>query len=168
MENSSQIYSAMQLNKPFKTYRKTILAKVSVNILDPFTDIPTGILLTGNPKTDSNASIDLWSEKEDVFFKRMNKRHFEIGNLLEIVRVEEVRERTIESYTDEELSTIINSKFLSLQSILNKTDSVAVLLRMIDLAEGLEKSDKIMSALKSRLSELQSISTNIESVTVTL
>jgi len=152
-----QMFAAMQLEKPFKTYRKTILGRVSVNYIEPFSGKPAGIILTGNPKTDESARIDTWTEVDDGFFRKMNKRQFEVGNLLEIVREEEVKERTIESFTDEELIKIINSKFFTLESTLNKTESLAVLFRMVELAKELEKSEKIMKAFESRISELQAM-----------
>jgi len=156
-ENEIQLkmFAAMQLEKPFKTYRKTVLGRVSVNYIEPFSGKPSGIILMGNPKTDETARIDTWTEVDDSFFRKMNKRHFEVGNLLEMERIEEVKERTIESFNDEELTKIINSKYFSLQAILDSTTSVAVLFRMVELAKELEKSDKIMKALESRISELQ-------------
>ena len=104
-----QMFAAMQLEKPFRTYRKTTLGRVSVNYIEPFSGKPAGIILMGNPKTDESARIDTWTEVDDSFFRKMNKRHFEVGNLLEMERVEEVKERTIESFSDEELTKIINS-----------------------------------------------------------
>jgi hypothetical protein len=168
MNNNQEVFSAMQTGKPYKTYRKTILGKVSVTLLDPFTDQPIGILLKGNPKTDETAKIDIWTEREDMFFKRMNKRHFEIGNILEIVRKEEVIERGIESYSDEELAAILKTPFLSLQSTINKVESEAVMLRIVELAKEMEKSAKIMKVLESRLSELQSVTPFPDSITTVL
>ena len=168
MNNNQEVFSAMQTGKPYKTYRKTILGKVSVTLLDPFTDQPIGMLLKGNPKTDETAKIDIWTEREDMFFKRMNKRHFEIGNLLEIVRKEEVVERGIESYSDEELAAVLKTPFLSLQSTINKVESEAVMLRIVELAKEMEKSAKIMKVLESRLSELQSITPFPDSITTAL
>jgi len=169
MEDNTSIFSAMQIGNPYKSYRKTILAKVFVNYLDSFSGASTGKILYGDPKKDDNAIIDVWTEKEDVFFRRMNKRQFETGKILEFVRVESEPERGIESYGDDELKTILNSKFFSLQSIINGTESEAVLLRMLDLADEMEKSDKLMTVLKSRLSELQGSASKFpESITTEL
>jgi len=168
-ENEIQLkmFAAMQLEKPFKTYRKTILGRVSVNYIEPFSGKPSGIILMGNPKTDEGARIDTWTEVDDSFFRKMNKRQFEVGNILEMERVEEVKERTIESFSDEELTKIINSKYFTLEATLNKITSVAVLFRMVELAKELEKSDKIMKAFESKISELQAMPV-VESTTVNL
>jgi len=168
-ENSVQLqmFAAMQLEKPFKTYRKTILGRVSVNYIEPFSGKPAGIILMGNPKTDESARIDTWTEVDDGFFRKMNKRQFEVGNLLEMARTEEVKERTIESFSDEELTKIINSKYFTLEATLNKITSVAVLFRMVELAKELEKSDKIMKAFESKISELQATPV-VDSVTTSL
>lgn len=154
--DKNQLASAMATGRPFKSYIKTILGKVNVTVWDMFTNTPVGLLLEGDPrKKEENSYIDLYSEYEDVFFKRANKRHFEVGNLVEYVKKEEKRERTLEEFTDEELIEIINSPFLKLQNALNKTNSVALLFRFEGLATELEKSDKVLSAIRSRLSEAQ-------------
>jgi hypothetical protein len=49
--------------------------------------------------------------------------------------------------TDEELTQIINSKFFTFNNVLNNTDTVAVLFRILNLARDLEKSDKIIKVI---------------------
>lgn len=153
----NELFSAMSGGEPFRTYKKQILGKVYVTVWDVFTNAPVGMILEGDPrKNDQTTLIDVWSEKEDVFFRRMNKRSFDLGVLREHSRPkDEVRERTIEEFSDEELTAIINKPFLALQNALNKTESVAVLYRISTLASELEKSEKVIRAIESRLSEVQ-------------
>lgn len=153
----NQLVSAINSGKPFKSYIKTILGKVYVTVWDVFQNIPVGVILEGDPKTKADGSyIDLYTEYEDSFFRKHNKRHFDLGNLVEYVRKEEEKkEKQLEAYSDEELKALINSPFLKLQNALNKTQSVALLFRMEGLAIDLEKSEKVVGAIRSRLSEVQ-------------
>lgn len=156
----NELFSAMSGGDPFKTYVKTILGKVYVTAWDVFNNQPIGMILEGDPrKKDATSLIDLWSEKEDVFFRRMNKRHFTDGVLVEYKRavVTVPHERTMEEFSDDELKVIISKPFLALQQALNKTESVAVLFRIQNLASEMEKSEKFMRAIESRLSEVQQV-----------
>jgi len=154
----NELYSDMSNGRPYKSYIKAILGQVAVVVWDNFNEAPLELILKGNPKAREDTSIiDVWSQKEDVFFNRVNSRLFTKGLLLPYTRPEAPVnvERTVEQSTDEELAVMINSKFLALQAKLNKIDSVPVLFRMIGLAEDMEKSEKIVNAIKARISEVQ-------------
>jgi hypothetical protein len=152
----SSDYSAMQSGKPYRSYRKTVLAKVYVTMLDPFLGTPLGYLIEGDPKGES-AIVDVWNEMQDAYFKRTNKRQFELGHIIPFERPTEVKEeiQKIEQYSDEQLTEIVNSRFYTLQAAVNKANSPAVLVRMIDLAREMGKSEKIIKFLEGRLSEIQ-------------
>lgn len=157
------LQSVLLGGKPYKSYIKTILGKVFLQVWDSYTKQPVGVLLQGDPrKKEDSCIIDIWNEEEDIFFKRSNKRQFEVGNILAYTRVEEEKVRTISEYTDEELLSLINQKFLAFHHTLNAVESPAVLFRMIDVAEKADKSDKITGAIKARLSELQLTDVNTE------
>jgi hypothetical protein len=152
------IQSVLLGGKPYKSYIKTILGKVFLQVWDSYVKQPVGVLLQGDPrKKEDSCIIDVWNEEEDIFLTRTNKRQFEIGNILPYTRVQEEAVRTIAEFSDDELLSVINQKFLGFQHALNAIDSVAVLFRMIDIAEKADKSDKITGAIKARLSELQTI-----------
>jgi hypothetical protein len=158
MENNRETFANMQLGKPYKSYKKTILAKIYVQTLDPFTQLPVGQILETDVKNPEKAIVDIWSEQEDVFFHRANKRQFDVGNLIEYTHpAVENEEPKIESYSDEKLTEIVNSKYLTLQSVLNKTETEAVLLRMLTIAKTEEKSEKIIGAIEARLSEVNKL-----------
>ena len=73
-------FNLMQTKDPIKSYIKTILGKVFVNVLNPFTDEIDGIILVGNPKEHPNTSIvDIWSEKAEYIYKKSNQNQFEQG-----------------------------------------------------------------------------------------
>lgn len=157
VKDRNALFSAMSKGKPFKSYIKTILGKVFITYWDVFENKPVGGLLEGDPRKKEDGSyIDLYSEEEDHFFRRSNRKHFDVGVLTAYEHPEnEVRERTIEEFSDDELKELINSPFLKLQNAINKTSSEAVVYRILNLAQDLEKSDKVITAIESRLSEIQ-------------
>lgn len=157
----SDLYADMNEGKaPYASYIKTILGKVNVVIWDNFEDKPLSVILKGDPhKREQGCIVNTWSPKEDVFFKRMNQKHFQLGNIIPLenkqpVAVEEPK-KTLEQATDQELTDLVNSKFFSLQSKLNETDSVAVLFRIKNIANDLDKSEKTIRAIEARISEIQ-------------
>lgn len=150
-----KVYSAMQEGKPIASYRKTILGKVFINILDPFTGSPAGVILSGQPNSE-DARVDVWTVKENLFLQRMNRKHFETGVLQKIeVPIEKLEE--IANYTDAELKEILNSVYISLQKKLVEIEDPAILSRLIDLANEMKKSDKIRGAVEGRLQEVLSV-----------
>jgi len=154
----NEMYSNMNGGKPFSTYKKTILALAKVTVWDNFLESPTEILLKGDPrKNDEGCLIDVWTEKEKVFFERMNKNHFTSGVLIPYQRpvVEESTVKSIEQYSDDELREVVSSKFLAFQATLNKINTISVLFRIKSLAEEADKSEKIMKAIEARISEIQ-------------
>lgn len=172
MATNNDIYSAMIGGKPYKTYKKTILGRLYVTYLNMLTGtpVPEGTIMEGDPSTNEGTCLfDVFSEQEEYFFKKMNKRHFDEGRLIEYSRAnEEPKERTIEEYSDEELRIIINKPFKALENTLNSTNSVATLFRILTLAQEMEKSGKVINHIESRLAEVQEgltpkISNTIES-----
>jgi hypothetical protein len=64
--DNKDIYSAMQQEKPYKSYIKTVISRVYVNILDPFDESPSGVLLFGDHRRGEESGIvDAWNEKQD-------------------------------------------------------------------------------------------------------
>ena len=159
---TTDVYAAMQDERPFKVYKKTVLAQVFVQVLNPYNGEPEGIILKGNHRADDEGCfVKLWSVKEHEFFKRMNQLHLRKGFL---VPVETAKYAEITStfegidysqYTDEDIDNVLNSPFLSLRAHLNKIDSEPYALRILDRADALGKSDKITATIKSRVQEIQ-------------
>lgn len=155
----SAIFSAMQTEKPYKSYRKTILGQVYVKILNPFnTNEQQGLILSGEDNTADEAIMQVWTPKEDQFLRSMNKKHFELGYLV-LYNEPEVREISEEekfnTLDDKALTKLANSKWFTLQAGLNKMTSEAPIYRTLKIAEELDKSEKVINLIKGRLSEVQ-------------
>ncbi len=161
---NSETFSAMQTEKPFATYKKTILGKIFVQVLSPFNNKPSGELLEGDPKrNDDGVFIDIWSKPQDLYFRKMNKYHFETGNIIQEKRKEkENEEQKIEQYSDDQLKDVLNSKFFTLRAIVDDVKSKAVMFRLIDLGKEIDKSGKIINTLEARLAYLQARDINPE------
>jgi hypothetical protein len=146
--------------QPVKSYIKTILGKVAVIFWDTYEQKPASLILEGDPRRqDEDTIIDVFSDREDSYFRKINREHFRLGNLRPFERKVEVKaEKTLEEYSDEELTAIVNKPFLALQNALNKSQTEAVVYRMLNIATDLEKSEKVIRAIESRLSEVQAAS----------
>jgi hypothetical protein len=160
MENNqagfdTRVWASMQSGTPFNSYRKTILGKVAITILSPFTLKPEGILLEGEPKTDERATIDVWSEMEDLYLKRQNKKHFAEGTIIKVTREEVPETHTIEQYSDAEILEVLKYKPVSFFKTLEEIKTAPVLMRMAELAREAEKSEKMIQAIETRLSAVQ-------------
>jgi hypothetical protein len=152
----TNVFRSMQTENPYKSYIKTILGKLYLTVLSPFSNEPEGKILEGHPgRRDENCIYDVWSEREDVFLKRMNKRNFELGFIVEHKRSKEVQEVSPNELTDDEVVELLNGRFLVLQRKVEKMTSVAPVFRLITAAKELEKSEKYVNFLKEKLSELQ-------------
>jgi neutral trehalase len=155
MTIDSNVFAMMQTDTPYATYRKTILGKLYVEVLNPFTNAPEGILLTGDGNSDT-AKVDTWSAMGDVFFARRNKKYFDTGKLITASRLEQKPAvKTIEQFSDDELKEVINQKFATLSKTVIDITSEAVLYRMLSLAKEMEKSSRIINTFEARLSDLQ-------------
>lgn len=157
MTDNIDVFAAMQTGEPYRTYKKSILGKVYLTVLNPFnTKESQGIILSGNPRTnDKGCFLKIWTLQEDVFLRKMNEYHFEQGNIVEWHSKPEPERKLYSAYTEDEVAEIVNSHHLKLQNTLNSIESEAFLLRLLDKADELEKSDKIVAKIQARLAEVQ-------------
>lgn len=153
----NDLFSAMEQDQPYASYIKTILGKVIVTVWDNFLNKPMEVILYGDPATKgADCIVNVYSPREDAFFRRVNDSRFKKGLIIPYKQPEQVEEpKLIEQASDEEIIDIVNSKYFSLLKKLAEIQSVPVLFRMLRAAEDLNKSEKITTAIKSRISELQ-------------
>ncbi len=146
-------YSAMQQGKPYSSFKKTILGKLFVKVLDPFSREPSNIILQGSGES---GIIDTWSIEEDLYIKRSNPVHIKNGYLIQFTRKDDVVvEDNFNNLSDDEMIDLLSSKFLALQAKVKKMTSVAPIFRMLEIARGLEKSEKIIKYLEGELARVQ-------------
>jgi hypothetical protein len=119
--------------------------------------------LYGDPKKgEESTMVDVWNDVQDLFFKRTNKRSLETGMIIEVARKEDSSILNPEPYataSDEEIDSILKQKYYTILSALNKCTNTTVLTRFLERARLLEKSEKIINTIISRISEIESAST---------
>jgi hypothetical protein len=148
------VHERLKAGAPFASYKKTTMGKVYVTTKNPFSGDPEGVLLEGEKGTESEV-IDIWSDEDDVYFRRMNQKQFTLGLIIPYQHGAKPEVKPYEQYSDAELKEIIDLKYFAFTKILSDIKTEAVIGRMIDLAREMEKSEKIMETLTARLSELQ-------------
>jgi hypothetical protein len=157
VEKDRRVVDAMVEGKPLKRYKKTILGKVYVTALDPFSDEPEGVILQGNPNNPDELDtqvIEIWDERQDLFFRRINKRHFEAGRLMMITELPKAQP-SVNDVSEDELDEILKLRFMAFKAKLNAFTEEAPVYRLLNRARELEKSDKIVKHIETRLLELQ-------------
>lgn len=156
-KNNLDIYAAMQDGQPIRRYKKTILGKVHVTILNPFNDEPQEVILTGNPDKKSDLPdmlVEIWSNKADIFFRRVNRSHFQAGRLVEIKEVP-TPPKSPNDVSDKELEEILGMRFLAFKAKLDAFTDEAPVFRLLNKARELEKSEKLIKHIEEKLSSLQ-------------
>ncbi len=154
------VSDAMMEGEPYKRYRKTILGKVYVTAINPFSDEPEGVILEGNPNNpadESTQTIEMWDERQDLFFRRVNTKHFETGRL-EVVGAAVEPEPSPNALTEEQVDALLDgrkTKWFAFKSRLNDFTDEAPLFRLVNRARELEKSEKVIKHIEERLAEMQ-------------
>lgn len=162
MNKDAKVYSAMQKDAPFTTYKKVILGKASVHVINPFSENPEEHILEGNPgKNEDGCFVDVWSVEGDMFFQKMNALLLKQGVLVKYDREAKPLVSDVNEYNvmeDEELFDLLKAPFFSLEAALGKMTSEAPVQRLLAIAEQEEISEKKTKHIIARLQELQEIS----------
>jgi hypothetical protein len=149
------IYAAMQEGKqPLAIYTKTIVGKVHVTALNPFSDVPEGVILAGN-KGDPKSSIELWTNKQVVFFERMNGPHIKAGRVIKVSAPQVKEDVSPNQITDTEIDQLLSERITSLKARVEKFTAIPPILRMLNRARELEKSEKIIKYLEEQMAKME-------------
>lgn len=157
---SRDTYAAMQDGEPLARYKKAIVGKVHVTVLDPFTGEPDGVILSGMPgdmNTIDEQMVELWSAKEERFFERTNKKHINAGRLIKVESVQKPPPSP-NVVTDEEIDVLLDgrkTKYLAFKNRLDKFTDTAPVFRILNKARELEKSEKMINSIEKKVSDLQ-------------
>jgi len=157
MEHDTKIFADMVSDTPYKMYIKAILGRVHLSILDPLDgNKPTGVMLSGDPNTDPDCIVKVWSEMEDLYFQRMNRKFLSDGTILPYNRpAETAKVKSFEESTDEELTEFLKQRYITMQNKLSEIKSEAVLYRLLNLAKAQDKPERLVKLLELKLAELQ-------------
>ncbi len=149
-------FAQMQTGEPLAVFKKTHIGKAVVRLIDPFTEQPTETILHGM-SGERSTFVEVWTEREYMYFLRANKVHLDSGAVVE--HKGEIDNQIVMSFNnlpDDEMETLIGSKFFTLKSSVEQMTTEAPLLRLITLGEEANKPEKTMQFLRERLSLIQS------------
>jgi len=147
------IFSAMQEGQePLVRYKKTIVGKVHVVALNPFSETPEGVILEGDGR---DSYIELWNPKQIIFFERMNQKHLEAGRIVKMEKPPVPEPPSPNQLSEKEIDELLNGKWLTLKSKLEKFTDTAPVLRILNRARELEKSERIIKNLEERISQIE-------------
>lgn len=154
----SKIFEAMQSERPYMTYVKTIRSKVNVNIIDPIGLQPTAKILVGEVTGDKinldDISVKAWTAYEDKYIRMNNKSHFEQGILIPYDK--EVAEPvSVNQISEDEIIKLVQSPFFVLRKKLLEFTSPVPVRRFLDHANRLNCKVKTINYIKNRLYELE-------------
>jgi len=158
---SPDAFAKMQTGNPVAIYKKAILGKVEVSVVNPFNGIPESVILQGNPvKNSEGCFVEVWSQMEEVYFERQNKSLFKQGYLVKLETKEKPQPKgeevkSYEEYSREVIEEIVTAPYMKFKKDLNEIDSEPVLYRVLSIAEELERPEKTMVHIRQRLAEVQ-------------
>jgi hypothetical protein len=116
--------------------------------------------LKGDP-VDKSVDIDditifLWTQFELDYFRRANKVILAEGILAPYTK-EILVEISINEISDEDLEIALKKKFFAVRALLNKFTSPAPVIRLLHMAEDMNRPVGTISAIQKKLSDLQKI-----------
>jgi hypothetical protein len=159
MEKTADMFAAMQADKPHSIFKKGILGKVALNVLNPWSGEPEVVILQGVPeRNDDGCFFKTYSVEATLFIKNMNKPLFDKGAILEVKQQEKKPKSEaakLNSATDDELDKILNTPWLGFTAKVNKMTSSAPVYRLLVLAREQEKSESYTKFLEEKLAELE-------------
>ena len=159
---SHDVYSKMQVGEPVAVFKKTILGKVQVSVINPFNDEPEYVTMYGDPKKNHpECFVEVWSQMEQVYFERQNSPLFKRGYVVKLDTPVKPKRKDTEKATDysklkeADIKELVTAPFMKFKKELNAVDAIGVLYRILAIAEEIERPPKTMEHIQQRITELQ-------------
>lgn len=150
-----EVHEVMQEGKPYATYKKTVLGRVVVRLLDPIRLIEIEEVLSGDPNDNpDSAMVNVWSSSEDKYLRRNNKPHLEDGTLISCVP-NEMEIDDLNQIADEEIEELLSQKFFSMKNRIDTFTSTIPVRRFLHMAEKMNRPIKTLDYIKQVLSEME-------------
>lgn len=157
---ANNIIDAMAGDTPYARYRKTVLGRVYVSRLNPFSGEPEPFIMKGDPnkpEDDETSTVATWDQRGDLFFNRINQKHFIDGRLSKLADPVLVRPVSPNELSDEEVSELLTKPFLAMKNRLKTFTTTAPVFRVLTKAEAMDKSERYIKHIRERLAELQAV-----------
>ena len=153
---AKEVFEAMQQEKPYATYKKTIIGKLAVRYLDPLRGTEAIEILKGDPsKSNDGILFSVWSFPEDRYLRQNNKEHLERGRLIPIDTPGDLELDTTNMVSDEEIEKILLQPHFALKNKLATFTSTVPVQRFLLAAEKLNRPVKTIQYIKEVLSQME-------------
>jgi len=150
-----EVQEVMQEGKPYATYKKTVLGRVLVRLLDPIRLIETEVVLSGDPNDNpESAIVSVWSSSEDKYLQRNNKPHLESGMLIPCEPAE-MEISNLNQISDEDVEEILSQPYFTLKNRLSTFTSTVPVRRFLIMAEKMNRPIKTIDYIKEVLSGME-------------
>lgn len=162
-ELTPDVFSKMQTGDPIAVYKKAVLGKVWVSVINPFSGEPVEVELFGHPKKNNSKSfVEVWSQKEQVYFERENSPLFKQGYIVKLdepqkPEADAEEEKDYSEYTRERIEELVTAPFMKFKHELNEIESEPILYRVETIATELERPEKTMQHIRQRIAEVQEL-----------
>jgi hypothetical protein len=145
--------------EPVARYKKVIVGQVCVSIIDPFTGAPVDRILKGkegDPNVfEDDITVTMWTEMDHDYFRRANQVLLQAGYITPCNKEIPDVPTSVNEISDGELIEVLNKKFFAMKSLLDKVTSPIPVMRLLQLAEDMNRPVGTINVIKERLSELQ-------------
>lgn len=152
-----QLQRAREGGVALRVYRKAIMGKVCVKLLDQYTGKQVEVLLVGEPGKAlvEDLEVSLYTPMEVSYFERQNRSLIERGTLI-LVSEKGVTPLSLENaISDERITELLTGTFAALASEVKKISSVTTLNRMLKAAEELNRPVKTVNLIKAQIEKIQ-------------
>lgn len=161
LENTivAEILRAQQNGAPLVTYRKAIMGRLVVRVLDPYRGIGSEVMLQGDPrKTEpTELEVSLYTPLEVKYFEKYNRTLIEKGSLVPVSSAAELLVNRVNALSDEEIDTLVTASYFTLTSKLAEVTSEVTLQRILEAAERLNRPAKTLNTIKARIATVQQV-----------
>lgn len=148
--------SLQEGSPPFASYKKAIVGKVLVRVLDPIRMAPEEVILHGDPEIGeiNDIVIKVWSPAEDRYLKRHNRAHLERGVLVPFT-VGDEEEFVVNQISDEDIELVLQKPFFALKNKLDEFTSSVPVRRFLIMAEKMNRPVGTINYIKGVLEKME-------------
>ena len=152
-----QLQRAREGGVAMRVYRKAIVGKVCVKLLDQYTGKQVEVLLTGEPGKAlmEDIEVSLYTKMEVNYFERQNRGLIERGSLILVSEEGNTPVRMENAISDEQITELLTGTYTVLAAAIKKISSVTTLNRILKVAEDLNRLIKTINLIKSQIEKVQ-------------
>lgn len=149
---------AMEKGDPVARYIKPIVGAVCVSIIDPFSGMPTDVMLIGNPADPDvdreDITVTCWTDYENEWFRSSNRLQLSKGHVAPYTEKIE-QEISINEISDEEIKALLEQPYFAWNTRLEEFTSAVPVRRFLRIATEENRPVRTIEIIQDKLSRLQ-------------